>query len=352
MKKEILKQCAKQFRDDYYNIADDMQKNQINIRIGGRGLGKSFSAYRFLIDDFLRYGNKFVLIRRQQTDIESLLTDIACYYDNKISYEHHKQACITDIFIDDNLCGYMISLSCGIKYKSHNFLCDNILFDEFIKTPTERKIAKDEYIVFFEILETIIRDRTNVTVLMLSNAVTSYNDYFLQWRILVGDLQPNEMHVINDVTNLIMLPSTHEYMERKKQTLTYKSSVGTGYHDYAYNNIFSTGFLNAYVREYKSHVLPSKNDFYFKFGRKYYQINSTHIRDINFVDIPSKSPIYYRGLTELEGNRFKQNEMLYLELCDRYLYKILDKKLYFNSIDTAVALQDIFFINIETGGLF
>ena len=78
----------KKFSTTYYNTASDLEKKSINIRIGGRGLGKTCSAFYNAFTDFIENGDKFVIVRRQQTEPVSLLSDIACFFpENEISVE-------------------------------------------------------------------------------------------------------------------------------------------------------------------------------------------------------------------------------------------------------------------------
>ena len=174
------------------------------------------------------------------------------YYDCEISFENDKLTSITTIFINNEIAGYLLSLSCCTKYKSHYFDVTTILFDEFIKSSTEKRVAQDEAFAFFEILETITRDRENVTAFLLSNAVKMSNDYFKMWNILQAEFKINELTQINEVVNIKQLASTIEYFNRKKKTLTYKATENTKYFDYAYKNEFDVGNLNYYIKQNKS----------------------------------------------------------------------------------------------------
>ena len=64
MKKEIEKVNFEHFNNSYYDIKKDLKRNQINVRIGGRGLGKTFSTLKFFIDHYLNHSKKFCVIRR------------------------------------------------------------------------------------------------------------------------------------------------------------------------------------------------------------------------------------------------------------------------------------------------
>lgn len=350
MKKEILKNNIEKFNSNYYDIKNDIKENQINVRIGGRGLGKTFSTLKFFIDDFIKYNKKFCVIRRTLAPSFETFFKISQFYPNKFEIEDDKITGISKIYIDGNLCGYMLFLSRSSKYKSLNFDVDNILFDEFIKNYGEKRLTKNEFSLFFELLETIIRDKINVTCIMLSNAINFNNEYFLNWGITISDLEYNKIFKINEVTNILMLKSDDNYIKRKMQTLTYKATKNTSYNDYAYQNNFDTSFLKYYVKQDKSKILPSKSDYYFKFKNRFFIINDKYIKELELNNIPSKCKIFTRGLTN--DSNIIQNENLYNDLRDKFLSKILSHEMYFDSIDVAIILQEIFFIDIDVGGAF
>lgn len=350
MKKEIEKVSLEHFNSSYYDIKKDIKINQINVRIGGRGLGKTFSTLNFFIDDYLNNNKKFCVIRRTLAPSFETFYKISQFYPNKFEIEDDKITGISKIYIDENLSGYMLFLSRSSKYKSLNFDVDNILFDEFIKNYGEKRLTKNEFALFFELLETIIRDKINVTCIMLSNAINFNNEYFLNWGITISDLEYNKIFKINEVTNILMLKSDDKYIERKKQTLTYKATKNTTYNDYAYQNSFDTSFLKYYVKQDKSKILPSKTDYYFKFKNRFFIINEKYIKEIELKNIPSKSKIFIRGLTN--DSNITQNENLYNDIREKFLIKILSHEMYFNDIDTAITLQEIFFIDIDVGGAF
>jgi hypothetical protein len=344
MRKEIKKTKNLEFKTGYYDIKNDITNGEINIRIGGRGLGKTFSAYRYIIDRYLTTGEKFIIMRRQQTTADSLLSDIVNYYNFKMYYEHDAVSGINTIFINDKECGFLLSLSCTTKYKSHYFHVQNIIFDEFIKSATEKRISEDECFTFFEFMETVVRDRTDVTVCLLSNAVKLGNDYFRMWGIMANEIEMNTQIQINDVVNLKMLVSTNEYMERKAKTLTFKASQGTKYFDYAFNNLFDTGNLKYYIKENNSRLLPSKDDFYFSYQNTCYHVNDKYISMIDFSNIPLKATIISDTAEHVRNSNLIDSRVEFVALLQDKLYnKVIFNKLYFSDLNVAVNLSPILF---------
>ena len=344
MSKQIQATKRLKFENSYYDIRNDIRKNEINIRIGGRGLGKTFSAYRLLIDNFLTNGNGFIILRRRSTEVESLLSSIVNYYpDNVFSYETDKKSDITTLYIDKQKAGFILALSCTTKYKSHYFDVEYILFDEFIKASTEKRLSDDECFTFFELLETVVRDKENVTCILLSNAIKLNNDYFRMWKIAINEIETGKINQVNDVVNLIVLNSTSEYMERKSKTLTFKASKNTKYFDYAFYNSFDTGNLQYYIKENKSKILPSKNDFYFSYQNIVYWVNQNYISQIDIKDVPAKATIFSDSMENVRNTALLDKVTLISNIQNMLTQKLLYHYIYFSDLTVAVNLAPILF---------
>lgn len=71
---------------------------------------------------------------------------------------------------------YAFDISTQERYKSQSFpACDLICFDEFI---TRSYYLKDEFVLFQNLLSTIIRDRDDPIIYMIANTVNKYCPYF------------------------------------------------------------------------------------------------------------------------------------------------------------------------------
>lgn len=75
--------------------------------------------------------------------------------------------------------GYAIPLSTANILKSSTFeKVGLIIFDEFLITRSTYHYLPNEIIQFAELLETIIRLRPNIKILLLGNAISISNPYF------------------------------------------------------------------------------------------------------------------------------------------------------------------------------
>lgn len=172
--------------DIYYNVDKVLEKNCfINFIIGGRGCGKSFAFKRLAIDRFLEKKEEFVIIRRNQTDIDELIVN-SKFFDDIREYYTNEFKCKGNIcYCDGEPCGYFISLNSATKHKSVPYpKVTTIIFDEFIIGRSDpRNYMKNECETFLGLLSTIIRSRDNCNVYLLGNYETIENPYFSYFKI-------------------------------------------------------------------------------------------------------------------------------------------------------------------------
>ena len=111
----------------------------LNFVIGERGVGKSFGAKKFVINDYLKNGNEFVYIRRYKTELdnayegffEQLLTT-GLFTDHKFKIVASKKK-VDKFYCDDQVCGYGVPLSTANILKSASFpKVKTLIFDEFL----------------------------------------------------------------------------------------------------------------------------------------------------------------------------------------------------------------------------
>lgn len=113
--------------------------------------------------------------------------DYGCFvhYDEKMKVD--KRSAPVVIFL---------SISKQLDYKSTLNLpnCNLVLFDEFIST----RYSYNEYVEFLQLLSTVIRDKTEVIIMMLANSTNVYSPYFYELCIAkeVKNLKPGNSAMI------------------------------------------------------------------------------------------------------------------------------------------------------------
>lgn len=181
----------------YYSLKRILSKETVyNLIIGERSNGKTFAVLKYCIEQYLKDGGQFALVRRWGVEIQgrrasgvfSAINEsglVGKLTDNKYTFIHYWAgkyylAYIDDkgkiIFGDDDILGFTFALSEQEHNKSISYpKVKTILFDEFI---TKGMYLTDEFMAFMNTLSTIIRQRDNVKIFMCGNTVNKFNPYF------------------------------------------------------------------------------------------------------------------------------------------------------------------------------
>lgn len=181
----------------YYSLKKIIAENaDYNIIIGERSNGKTYAVLEKILTDYVKDGREGAYIRRWKDDIQGKRADTVfnalCENGtvNKLTNGEYE----TIIFArgawhlakydtesrrmkaDKNAFCYAFALSDVEHDKSTSYpKVTNICFDEFL---TRRYYLPDEFVIFMNVLSTIIRDRENIKIFMLGNTVNKYCPYF------------------------------------------------------------------------------------------------------------------------------------------------------------------------------
>lgn len=210
----------------------------LNFIIGARGAGKTYGFKYWAIDDFLKTGQKFVYVRRFKSEIEN--KDLSRFFDDILvnnEFPGHELTVKGKTFlIDGKTAGTAIALSTAKIKKSVSFPDYNkICFDEFIIDKSAYHYLPDEVTNFLELVSTVARLRDNVTVWLLSNAITINNPYFDYFGLTVPfgkDIARKGPEI------LIQLTHNERFEEAASKTRFGQLVAGTPYGDYAIENQF------------------------------------------------------------------------------------------------------------------
>lgn len=217
----------------YWDINKVLSYNCLyNFIVGARGVGKTYGAKRWAINDFIKNRAEFIYLRRYDTELEN----ITKFFDDicKEFPEHKLTVKGKLFFIDGVYAGRAISLSTSRKEKSTPFPSVNkIIFDEFILDRGAHHYLSDEVTTFLEFYSTVARSR-DVRVLFLSNALTITNPYFIYFRLNLP--YGKDIVAKNDI--LLQCVKDAEYTEMMKNTRFGKIIAGTPYGDYNIENKF------------------------------------------------------------------------------------------------------------------
>lgn len=241
---------AKEFSDMYWCPDKLLSRNKLfNFVIGNRGGGKSFGAKRLAINRFLKTGQQFVYVRRYKNEfdlIKTYFTDIAEFYEG-----HTFNVKAGEFLVDDKVAGYYIPLSLSSRYKSSSYpKVWLIIFDEFIIDKGRVSYIKNEVPVFLDLYETVARTR-DVISLFISNAISSFNPYFLYFNIR---LKEGAKFTTLEECCIERYKGT-EFTQMKRKTRFGKLIEGSKYGDYAIENDFYRD-NNEFINKMSEDAIP------------------------------------------------------------------------------------------------
>ena len=219
----------------YYDVDTILSKNRLfNFVVGPRGVGKTYSAKRRVIKNFLTKGKQFVYVRRYDTElkkseIQKFFDDICNEFPDCTFYAGN------GVFrINDLIAGWYMPLSKSQLFKSVPFPNVNlIVFDEFIIDVGTYRYLPNEVTTFLEAYSTISRDR-DIQALFLSNAITFTNPYFLYFDLSLEKGQ--RVKLLQDIC--LELVENPEYQNHMANTRFGRLTAGTAYGKYAFQNEF------------------------------------------------------------------------------------------------------------------
>lgn len=181
---------------NYYSLKPILKRNAVyNVVIGERSNGKTFACLKLALENYFTKGEQFAYIRRWSTDVKpSRLNQLFAsvidagflekYSNGDYATIIFKSGCFylanynnegKPIYSDTDILGYAMSLNESEHLKSISFpKVTMIVFDEFLSN----NYLMNEFILFMNVVSTIVRQRTNVKIFMLGNTVSKYSPYF------------------------------------------------------------------------------------------------------------------------------------------------------------------------------
>lgn len=222
----------------YYDLSKILSYNAfLNFLIGERGVGKTYSSSKYVTKRFIEKNEEFCYIRRYKTEITS---SVKKFFEPLIANEefpnHKFEVKGSKFLIDDKVAGYSMTLTTAQNLKSTNFSkVKTIIFDEFIIEDGQHHYLKNEVTNFLGLIETIARMR-DIRILMLGNAVSTINPYFLFFNISMP--YNTDIKTYKDGLILVQYMKNEEYRKAKRESKFGKLVSGTEYEDYAINNKF------------------------------------------------------------------------------------------------------------------
>ena len=207
----------------YFNLQNELSHNcYIMMILGARGCGKSWACKKFVLRRFLDYNEQFIVLNRTEVDKDETMDS----YFNDVSLDDEFIECDIkfegDTFlVNDRMAGTAHALSKAHTYKRSSFpRVSWIIFEEFTADVTiGARYLKNEFELYLNYLDTIIRNRDNVKIFMIGNYVSLYCPYVNGW-----DLYPKHetQAIVKTPSKKIMLHILEddlEFVNFRKKTL-------------------------------------------------------------------------------------------------------------------------------------
>lgn len=190
----------------YYSFGRLLSCNAvINMAVGGRGIGKSYGAKKLAIDKWIEKRDMFIYLRRFTEELvarETFFADIQHEYPdwdfraNGNTFEASPASERDAKKRTWETMGYAVALTTAQKNKSISYhRVTLIIFDEFILEKGFLRYIINEAEVLQNFYSTVDRGQDKTRVIMLANAVSMMNPYFIEWGITPPDEGEKEVKV-------------------------------------------------------------------------------------------------------------------------------------------------------------
>lgn len=222
----------------WYDINKTLTYNCLfNFVIGNRGCGKTYSAKKRAIKNFLDKGHQFVYLRRYKEELDETAPN---YFNDIILNNEFPNVTIEYVagayLVNGEVAGYAMALTKAKDYKSISFpLVYLIIFDEFlIEDNGYARYLKNEVKQFLSFYMSIDRYRGCI-VFFLANSVSMVNPYTLYFDLHI----PYGSNIARKGDLLLQLVQDEEFIQERKQTRFGKLIEGTDFAEYAIENKFT-----------------------------------------------------------------------------------------------------------------
>lgn len=325
----------------WYTIPDNNKLRPFTFIVGGRGIGKTYSAIDRGINDF---PGSMMYLRNTREQLAESCGDFgnpfkrwASDHNQVIKLEIERKHAVINSYKTDSsgneikkLLGVGANLSTfenlrGVDLSNIKF----ILFDEFIEN---RTLTFDQFRAFVNMYETVNRNREIMgeepcKVILLSNAQRLGNPILRGFNLIpiIEQMQKNGQRSYAAGPIRIELPFS-EVSENKRETALYNAVKGTNYEAEALNNNFAndsfTGVKKVNINEYTPIVC---------------------IDDI-YIYRHKSEPVFYACGIQAKCKRFTtiDNFVVFYKLYGLKLkLAAADEKLYYSDYSTKVDLLNI-----------
>lgn len=312
---------------EFYDITPIDNTNAVyRMIIGQRSNGKTYSVCKHIIENYINKGERAAYIRRWDEDIQpkNISSLFAPHYDlikeltnDEYNFVFYRAKEFHFCYINEE--GEMVRkdptafcISASINTAEHTKGQDRgevqlILFDEFA---TRSGYLQNEFVLFCNLLSSLIRNRDNTIIYMLANTVNRYCPYFSEMGLKDVNQMPQGQISVYTYNNANLTVAV-EYCDPVRAT----EKVASKY--FAFDNpqleMITTGAweLMFYPRPpYKIYEEDILAKFYIQFGEQLlcgeiiHPVNKKNCKDLFIFIHPQTKDIEIDDLTPLYSDNF------------------------------------------------
>lgn len=231
----------------YYNIDNLLSRNKFfNFVIGVRGCGKTYGFKKFVINRALKYGEQFMYLRQNKNQIDEISDWVGEVGEVEFpDYEFEQKKSNGKILArkrgtndEFKTIGFINAVSSYAKIKSgENYTkVGTIIFDEFTD-PVRWSSRVSRVEAFLNIVDSVIRNRTKVRVLLMGNAQGIDNDFFHYFNI---QPDPHKEWTQYDKRGILVNIVTDKAFVKERESTPFGDLIkDTNYGDFAMNNKYT-----------------------------------------------------------------------------------------------------------------
>lgn len=207
------------------------------------GCGKSFGAKKYVIEQYNKKRSQFLYLRRYDNEIKEIFEKTKNQKDffddiketfpkNTLKAENRK------FYIDGEIFGYAKRMTEAQDLKSSVYQnVKTIIIDEYpIENTRHRHYLQNEGMVILGIIDSIIRNRSDIKIFILGNAVEGleYSPLFSFFDLSLP--YNSDIKLFKDNLILVQYMNNEEFRKDRQNTLIGKLAKGTLYEKYALQN--------------------------------------------------------------------------------------------------------------------
>lgn len=197
----------------------------------------------FSVEQFIKKHSQFLYLRRYENEIKEIFEQTKgqkdFFDDIKNQFpDHTLEAKNRKFYCDGEVFGFAKRMTEAQDLKSSVYQnVKTIIFDEFvIEDNRHRQYLKNEGMVLLGIIDSIIRNRSDIKIFILGNAVKGieYSPLFSFFDLSLP--YGKDIKLFKDNLILVQYMNNEMFSKEREQTLIGKLSKGTDYNKYALQN--------------------------------------------------------------------------------------------------------------------